>query len=419
VDNLPSRCVQAHCEEGHYSEAGSIVYSTANQIAALLFDRSLTWEADFHTAPLILYCLFYIILVSTLYGAYVPGGLFVPSIVVGGLYGRVVGIATAAVYPSSIAINPGVYSLLGAASMLGGFTRLALPVVIMLVELTGDATYLLPMMLCSVVGKFVSDWIEPPLYPQHMALEHIPSLTDKLNPEVARLQAKDIMLPAAQCQTLCTVARLSQVKEVLQRSSRIVFPLTTPGPAGTFAGLILRRNVMHCLAHAPTYPTASEAAGAGTTRSHAQEQQRTKSGGDDWRSDKYDVAHTITRGSGELEDAFINFTPFMDAGCMTARPATPAKRLAALFRRVGLSHLCITDKNNVFQGLITRRALIAPPAALAAAAAAQHAHTQGHTAVPTQAPGAEVSAEQHQEQQQQPRQRHVAGEEVQEEEHKV
>lgn len=85
--------------------------------------------------------------------------------------------------------------------MLGGFTRLALPVVIMLVELTGDATYLLPMMFCSVVGKFVSDYIEPPLYPQHMALEKIPSLTDKLNPQVAKLNAAAIMLPAAKCQT--------------------------------------------------------------------------------------------------------------------------------------------------------------------------------------------------------------------------
>jgi H+/Cl- antiporter ClcA len=69
----------------------------------------------------------------------------------------------------------------------------------MLVELTGDATYLLPIMFCSVVGKFTSDAIEPPLYPQHMALEKIPSLTDKLNPVIARLTAKDIMLTAKKC----------------------------------------------------------------------------------------------------------------------------------------------------------------------------------------------------------------------------
>jgi hypothetical protein len=200
VSALPIRCRQAHCEEGMYSEAATIVYSTSNQIAALVFDRSLDWSQEFHTAPLITYVLIYWLLVSTIYGAYVPGGLFVPSIVVGGLYGRVIGIACKSMFLTS-SINPGVYSLLGAASMLGGFTRLALPVVIMLVELTGDATYLLPMMFCSVLGKFVSDYIELPLYPQHMALEKIPSLTDKLNPVISKLLAKDIMLPAEKCHT--------------------------------------------------------------------------------------------------------------------------------------------------------------------------------------------------------------------------
>lgn len=200
VSALPTRCRQAHCGEGAYSEIGGMVYATSNQIAALLFDRSLSWEQEFHALPLLTYGILYWLLVSTIYGAYVPGGLFVPSIVVGGMYGRVVGIACKSMFLTS-SINPGVYSLLGAASMLGGFTRLALPVVIMLVELTGDATYLLPMMFCSSVGKFVSDWLEPPLYPQHMALEKIPSLTDKLNPEIAKRTAREIMIPADKCHT--------------------------------------------------------------------------------------------------------------------------------------------------------------------------------------------------------------------------
>jgi hypothetical protein len=232
-----------------------------------------------------------------------------------------------------------------------------------------------------------------------------------LNPEVAKLQAKDIMLPASKCQTLCTIARMSTIKDVLAKSNRIVFPLVTP--SGFFAGLILRRNVIFCVSHSPTYQSAAEAASAVLGRSHAEELRNAASGSrvmGDWRSDKYDVAHTITgsKGSSAVEDSFINFTPYMDSGCLTARPATPAKRLAALFRRVGLSHLCITDKNNVFQGLITRRVLIYPPSALAAAAAAAHAqHAQGHAPCPSSSPsaaaagsaaGASSSTQQHQQQ---------------------
>ncbi len=110
-----------------------------------------------------------------------------PAVVVGAVYGRIVGIVVASLISTSV--NPGVYSLLGAAAMLGGFTRLALPVSVMLVEMTGDATYLVPIMYCAIVGKSVSDMIEKPLYPQHMAIEKIPNLGDVLNPKIAPLTA--------------------------------------------------------------------------------------------------------------------------------------------------------------------------------------------------------------------------------------
>jgi hypothetical protein len=194
--------------------------------------------------------------------------------------------------------------------------------------------------------------------------------------------------------SMATIERLSHVKEILAKSKRVVFPLITP--SGGFAGLILTRsvrvqvrsatvfmsavlsltsspllvhvcsrfsNVMFCLTNAPTYGTFTEAQEQ-VARDHGEAirdaQNRNAS---DRHNDPKDYSGTITRGSAEIEDLWINFTPYMDAGCMTARPQTPAKRLAALFRRVGLSHLCITDKNNIFRGLITRRSLITPPGA--------------------------------------------------------
>lgn len=112
---------------------------------------------------------------------------------------------------------------------------------------------------------------------------------------------------------------------------------------------------MHCVRHAPTFLTFDDAL-TEHSNDHSETIRTIKSG--DWHNDRRDEAATITYGIKEVEEAFINFAPYMDAGCMTARPQTPAKRLAALFRRVGLSHLCITDKDNIFRGLITRRSLI-------------------------------------------------------------
>lgn len=124
---------------------------------------------------------------------------------------------------------------------------------------------------------------------------------------------------------------------------------------------LLLSNVLFCLTNAPTYATFEEARDQVVSDHHEAIRDAQKKHKGDWHNDKKDYTATITRGTAELEDLWINFTPYMDAGCMTARPQTPAKRLAALFRRVGLSHLCITDKDNIFCGLITRRSLITPP----------------------------------------------------------
>jgi hypothetical protein len=49
---------------------------------------------------------------------------------------------------------------------------------------------------------------------------------------------------------------------------------------------------------------------------------------------------------------------------LTAHEETSAKRIAAIFRRLGISHLGVSDANNKLVGVITRRHLIKPPAAL-------------------------------------------------------
>ena len=44
-------------------------------------------------------------------------------------------------------VHPGTYALIGAASMLGGMTRMTISLVVILLETTNDIQYLLPIML--------------------------------------------------------------------------------------------------------------------------------------------------------------------------------------------------------------------------------------------------------------------------------
>ena len=50
-------------------------------------------------------------------------------------------------------VDPGVYALVGAAAMLAGVTRMTVSLVVIILELTGDFTNILPIMITVVVAK--------------------------------------------------------------------------------------------------------------------------------------------------------------------------------------------------------------------------------------------------------------------------
>lgn len=100
------------------------------------------------------------ILVILSYGCKVPAGIFVPSMAIGALFGRMVGIFVqhihesypsaaffAACGPDGPCITPGTYAFLGAAAALSGIMHITVSVVVIMFELTGALTYILPTMV--------------------------------------------------------------------------------------------------------------------------------------------------------------------------------------------------------------------------------------------------------------------------------
>ncbi|CEH16626.1 probable voltage-gated chloride channel (clc-a) [Ceraceosorus bombacis] len=109
-------------------------------------------------------------LVILSYGCKVPAGIFVPSMAIGATFGRMIGILVKALYtafpnaalfsacePDVPCITPGTYAFLGAAAALAGVTRITVAVVVIMFELTGALTYILPTMLVVMITKGVGD----------------------------------------------------------------------------------------------------------------------------------------------------------------------------------------------------------------------------------------------------------------------
>ncbi|KAL8699673.1 MAG: hypothetical protein Q9224_001310 [Gallowayella concinna] len=109
-------------------------------------------------------------LVIVSYGCKVPAGIFVPSMAIGASFGRMVGILVQALHeafphakffaacqPDVACITPGTYAFLGAAAALSGIMHITVSVVVIMFELTGALTYILPTMIVVGVTKAVSE----------------------------------------------------------------------------------------------------------------------------------------------------------------------------------------------------------------------------------------------------------------------
>lgn len=110
------------------------------------------------------------------FGIKVPAGIYVPSMVVGGLMGRTIGHmvqwvvmrfphwgvwGSCPLVDESTCIQPGVYGLIAAGATMCGVTRLSVTLAVILFEITGSLDYVLPFSLAILVAKWTADAIEP------------------------------------------------------------------------------------------------------------------------------------------------------------------------------------------------------------------------------------------------------------------
>ena len=191
------RCLRFQCGPSQSSELATLFFTLPEESIRILFDRHISEADSVSAAVLLLFCLTYFAMAALSYGAAVPGGLFIPSIIIGASYGRVVGMLASSLLPpdaSGIPVNPGVYAVLGAASMLGGVTRMTLPISVMMIEITSDAQFLIPIMLVVVVAKVVADQCIGALYAEHLRMDGLVMVFgDRLPRSLRRMKAREMM----------------------------------------------------------------------------------------------------------------------------------------------------------------------------------------------------------------------------------
>ncbi|XP_076837698.1 chloride channel protein 2a isoform X3 [Brachyhypopomus gauderio] len=144
----------------------------------------------------------------------VPCGAFMPVFLIGAAFGRLVGESMAAVFPDGIhtdstvyPIVPGGYAVVGAAALSGAVTHTVSTAVIVF-ELTGQISHILPVMIAVILANAVAQSLQPSLYDSIIRIQKLPYLPELgWGQEKYNIRVEDIMVRDVRYITLTSTYR--------------------------------------------------------------------------------------------------------------------------------------------------------------------------------------------------------------------
>ncbi|GAA5864849.1 hypothetical protein JCM8547_009250 [Rhodosporidiobolus lusitaniae] len=347
------------------------------------------------------------LLTAVTFGASLPAGIFLPSLTIGACAGRAVGLVMSHLQRNNpelwvfagcpadgACIKPSVYAVIGAASALGGVTRMTVSLVVILFELTGAIDIVIQLMMVVMVAKFTGDYFSKDgVYEAWINLRNYPFLNNKVDYRRDTVIASHVMTKGSEVVVVSdegwTVSRLEGLLEeydfrgfpvvktledrvllgyigrVELQEALALFNRTpeissstpcyfTPSSRKNSPARGLQIHVSPSSATAPTHPLSS----GGTFSSDLETGRRgglTEGLGFD--TDVVDeVAPTASgsgRSGGEGGQGWVSLVPWMDEIPVTLNQDTPMEVVVQMFQRLGLRFVLLT-RHGVLQGILTK-----------------------------------------------------------------
>ncbi|CAE6369095.1 unnamed protein product [Rhizoctonia solani] len=272
----------------------------------------------------------------------VPAGIFLPTIAIGATMGRAVGIImqgwhraypTAWIFsscaPEGQCIFPGFYSVIGAAAMLGGVTRMTISLVVIMFELTGALSHVLPIMIAIMVSKWVGDAFgREGIYDAWIALHGYPFLSttvefrDQGETAASRMLAREHIVSIN-----AHHSTVEELEHLLQTYTYRGFPVVD---GDRLMGYITRDKLQGAISSlAEQYPS-------GVAPS--------------------DVNCTFAgRHDSSYEEADLSTS--LDPAPMQLRPAVPLQLVVSFFQKMSPQCVLFTNKGHL-RGMITKRDVV-------------------------------------------------------------
>ncbi|KAI1100664.1 chloride channel protein [Jackrogersella minutella] len=295
-----------------------------------------------------------IFLVIISYGCKVPAGIFVPSMAVGASFGRTVGIIMQAIYhahpdsaffaacqPDEPCITPGTYAFLGAAAALSGIMHITVSVVVIMFELTGALTYILPTMIVVGVTKAVSDLFGKGGIADRMIwFSGFPFLDNKedhnFGVPVSAVMTNDVVAIPIHGMTL------QSIEDLLKQPKYQGFPIVEDLTTKVLVGYIGRTELRYAVDRLRRERAIAISPEAKCNFSPPALSAVTP------------ITPTVTISNADysLPSTSIDFSRYVDATPVTVHPRLPLETVMELFRKIG-PRVILIEHHGRLSGLVT------------------------------------------------------------------
>ncbi|URD71861.1 Voltage gated chloride channel [Musa troglodytarum] len=310
------------CPPDHYNDLASLFFNTNDDTIRKLYGRGT--NDDFQKSSIMVAFAASYVLGILSYGVVAaPFGLFVPIMLTGASYGRLVGMAMG----SDTNLDHGLFAVLGSASFLGGTMRMTVSVCVIMLELTND-----------------------------LLLKGLPYLEDHAEPYMRQLTVSDVV--AGPLRTFNGVEKVGNVVHILKTTGHHAFPVIDEPPFSSspaLYGLVLRAHLLSLLKKKKRFLPTRSVAGLGAAGQFGADELGKRGSGKHERVEDVEV-------SAEEMEMFVDLHPFTNSSPYTVVETMSLAKALILFREMGLRHLLIVPKSSSrapVVGMLTRHDFMA------------------------------------------------------------
>lgn len=335
--NFPNKFMRAQSSELVY-----MLFAECSQVTDDQFGLCKTGAASAGVILLLLQAgIVGFLLASITFGLQIPAGIILPSMAIGALYGRAVGIMVeiwqgnhpnalvfAACEPDIPCITPGTYAIIGAAAALAGVTRMTVSIVVIMFELTGALTYVLPIMIAVMVSKWVGDVFGTRgIYEKWIRFNEYPFLDNRDDSSVPDVPTSHIMTLIDDIVVItATGHNIQSLHDLLLAHSYRGFPVVSDSNDKVLLGYISRIELVFALKTASNAP-----------RKLPLETE----------------VHFLHQPNADIHSS-LDLKPWMDQTPITLNSKASLQLTLSMFSKLGLRYVLFTDRGKI-SGMLTKK----------------------------------------------------------------